>query len=249
MPGFWKWFYLRQAAWLAASAVVLLLVFNLTRLDLRLADAWYDPSQGAWPMRRAWWAAVLVHRWMKLALILAAFTCIVMAWRRRASANASGGRLVAASSVLVPLAVSMGKRTSAMHCPWEVDRYGGLNPYFDLLTTAPANLATVGHCFPAAFVTSASWLLAFALFDYPARPRESWRAGLLALALSLAFGWVQQMRGAHFLSHTLWSIWLSWTIVVGLHAILGLWRQPLPESVRSPQVASRTEEPTLRSAA
>ena len=70
-----------------------------------------------------------------------------------------------------------------------------------------------------------------------------------ALALSLAFGWVQQMRGAHFLSHTLWSIWLSWTIVVGLHAILGLWRQPLPESVRSPQVASRTEEPTLRSAA
>ena len=33
---------------------------------------------------------MLVHRWMKLALILAAFACIVMAWRRRKSADALG---------------------------------------------------------------------------------------------------------------------------------------------------------------
>ena len=247
MPGFWKRFYLWQAAWLLASATVLLLVFNLTPLDLHLADVWYDPLRGYWPMRDAWWAAVLVHRWMKLALILAAFACIVMAWRRRKSADALGWRLVATSSVLVPLAVSVGKRASAMHCPWEIDRYGGSSPYFDLFSAAPASLASAGHCFPAAFVTSASWLLAFALFDYPWHPRASWRAGLLALALSLAFGWVQQMRGAHFLSHTLWSLWLSWTIIVGLHAVLGLWRRPLPESLPAAQAASRIE-PAARSA-
>lgn len=248
MPGFWKRFYLWQAAWLLASATALLLVFNLTPLDLHLADVWYDPLRGYWPMRDAWWAAVLVHRWTKRALILAALACIVMAWRRRASADAAGWRLVAVSSVLVPLAASIGKRASAMHCPWEIDRYGGSSPYFDLFSAAPASLASAGHCFPAAFVTSASWLLAFALFDYPARPRESRFAGSLALALSLAFGWVQQARGAHFLSHTLWSLWLSWTIIVALHALLGLWRRPLPASLSIPQAASRVE-PAARSAA
>ena len=32
-----------------------------------------------------------------------------------------------------------------------------------------------------------------------------------ALLAGLALGLAQQMRGAHFMSHTLWSAWLCWT--------------------------------------
>jgi len=38
-------------------------------------------------------------------------------------------------------------------------------------------------------------------------------------------GWVQQMRGAHFLSHTLWSLWVSWAVVLLVHAACGAWRE------------------------
>jgi len=34
-------------------------------------------------------------------------------------------------------------------------------------------------------------------------------------------GWMQQLRGAHFLTHTLWSIWIAVLIVYLLYRILG----------------------------
>jgi membrane-associated PAP2 superfamily phosphatase len=33
---------------------------------------------------------------------------------------------------------------------------------------------------------------------------------MLAVLVGLGLGWVQQMRGAHFMSHTLWSGWVCW---------------------------------------
>jgi membrane-associated PAP2 superfamily phosphatase len=33
-------------------------------------------------------------------------------------------------------------------------------------------------------------------------------------------GYLQQLRGAHFMTHTLWSIWIACTIVVALIAAL-----------------------------
>jgi membrane-associated PAP2 superfamily phosphatase len=34
----------------------------------------------------------------------------------------------------------------------------------------------------------------------------------LALAAGSVLGLSQQMRGAHFMSHTLWTAWLCWTL-------------------------------------
>ena len=33
-----------------------------------------------------------------------------------------------------------------------------------------------------------------------------------ALVLGFGLGAVQQVRGAHYMSHTLWTAWLCWTI-------------------------------------
>jgi len=60
---------------------------------------------------------------------------------------------------------------------------------------------------------------------YPERKRRCIAVGVVALVLSFGMGWVQQMRGAHFLSHTLWSLWLSWATVLVLHAATGAWRE------------------------
>lgn len=227
MPIFWQQFYRRQILLLLSCGALFALTFHFTSLDLLLADAWYDPAAQAWPLRKAWWAATFVHHWLKIALIVAGLVCIATAWKRRSTADARQWRLVAASALVVPLVISLCKRASTMHCPWDVDRFGGIAPYFDLLSAAPAHLVDMGRCFPAGFVSSGSWLLAFALLRYPQQKRTSWRYGLAALTFCFALGVVQQMRGAHFLSHTLWSLWLSWALILALHAALGIWRAPV----------------------
>jgi membrane-associated PAP2 superfamily phosphatase len=33
------------------------------------------------------------------------------------------------------------------------------------------------------------------------------------------------MRGAHFLSHTLWSLWIGWAVVLLIHVACGAGRE------------------------
>ena len=49
----------------------------------------------------------------------------------------------------------------------------------------------------------------FALRHDLPRAARLWLA--TALVAGFALGLAQQMRGAHFMSHTLWTAWLCWT--------------------------------------
>lgn len=224
MPLVWKRFYLRHLLLLLVTGTALLLVFHLTRLDVVLEDAWHRGTGVPWPLRDAWWTSTLLHQWLRYLLHACALACIWLAWARRRQPDALRWRAVAVSALVVPLVIATGKRFSPMHCPWDIDRYGGHAPYYDLLAALTTPVAQPGYCFPAGFVSTGSWLLAFALFHYPGKPRLSLLIGIAAALLCLALGFVQQMRGAHFLSHVLWTLWLSWACVLGGHALLRAWR-------------------------
>lgn len=45
-------------------------------------------------------------------------------------------------------------------------------------------------------------------------------AATLALGFGFLVGWMQQMRGAHFLTHTLWSMWIACAIAFALTLLL-----------------------------
>jgi membrane-associated PAP2 superfamily phosphatase len=74
----------------------------------------------------------------------------------------------------------------------------------------------LGQCMPAGHASAGLWLVALAVFWLPERPRLAGAVGAAMLALGFAMGWVQQLRGAHFLSHTLWSMWIACAIVTVL---------------------------------
>ena len=226
-------FYRSQALLLALAAVALSIAFHVTRWDLQLATPYYDAVNQTFPWRYAWISKYFIHRYLKYSLLLGGVSVwVVAAWmslRPRTNGFFATHRrrwwFVAWCFVVVPVVIAILRRLSPMHCPWEVTDFGGYAPYFDLWSAAPAGIRA-GHCFPAAFVASGSWLLGFALLWYPEHKVRSASVGLLALALAFALGWVQQMRGAHFLSHTLWSLWVSWATVVLLHAATRVWREP-----------------------
>jgi len=214
----------RMAAALAAAAPVIFWIGRCTDVDLALADAVFDAASGAFPWRHAWLAETFGHVILKSLLMLLALGFIGraladLAWPRAAMSGQARLRLriVALSALLVPLAISMLKRFSTSHCPWDLLRYGGDQPYVRLFEALPAG-AVAGQCLPAGHASSALWLVSLAVYWLPARPRMAGAVAVLALAFGAAVGYLQQLRGAHFMTHTLWSIWIACAIVLFLAA-------------------------------
>jgi len=235
----------RQAAiacaWLGVAALVILWIGRATDIDLILADAVYDSATGVFPWRHAWLTETFSHVILKGLLTLAAAWFVVSAaidlWRPRPGRNALDRlrlRVVGLSAVLVPLVISMLKKASVAHCPWDLARYGGDEPYLRLFDALPLGVPA-GHCLPAGHASSALWLVALCVYWLPARPGVARRVVLLALLLGGLVGWMQQLRGAHFLTHTLWSTWIACAVVLAIVAALQ-WR-PLRREAHSDAAA------------
>lgn len=210
-------FYRRQSLWLLASACLLLLLFELTRLDYWISNAFYDAASRTFPLQNAWFLETVVHKWVKYALLTLAVGLGVQAWRTRGSERRFYLFLVA-GMLLAPTVVSLLKAISDRPCPWDTLEYGGSLPHLPLWQSLPVGLKP-GHCFPGGHASGGFGLLVFWFWG---RQHSSRRAALLwsgALLLGLLMGWSQVARGAHFLSHNLWSAWVCWAVIVALHAL------------------------------
>lgn len=217
----------RVIAALAAAALCILWLGEWTNVDLLLADWFYDARLHAFPWRYNWFADIFIHRWLKKCIVaggmvlmgvalIDAFKPIprISAWLRVRL------RVVAWSALLIPTTISLLKRNSVLACPWDVQRYGGDAPYLRLLDDVPPALSA-GHCFPAGFASTGLWLAACGVFWLPHHPVIARRVFAVGIGYGMLLGWVQQARGAHFLTHTLWSAWIAVALlllIVALHA-------------------------------
>jgi membrane-associated PAP2 superfamily phosphatase len=207
------------------SALLILYIGNCTDIDIRLADAAFDRLTHSFPMQHAWLAEQFNHVILKAILSAVGACSVVLAlwdaarpYRRWSESRRIGMRVLATSAVVVPSVISLLKRTSTSHCPWDLQRYGGTEPYVRLLQMMPDGVSP-GHCMPGGHASSALWLVAIAAFWWPHSKRKAIAAGVGALALGGAVGWLQQLRGAHFLTHTLWSAWIACALVFAIYLL------------------------------
>lgn len=230
---------LRRAAWLLAGAAGAILLLGMGDVDLALADMMFDFHVHEFPWQHAWLTERFGHGVVKALLtLLGAVPLAACVWdllqrrlqRRLLRRHGRGGgaaglpawwrlrlRLLSLCVILVPLLTSMLKRASRSHCPWDLERYGGYQPYYRLLEAMP-HWVESGHCLPGGHASSALWLVGLAVFWLPGRPGRAACVALVALSLGAAVGWMQQMRGAHFLTHTLWSMWIACAVPAALLA-------------------------------
>ena len=199
-------------------AVLILAIGSVADIDLALADRAFDAARGQFPLRHAWLTERFSHVILKRLSIALGGAMLALAawdWVARRPVNLLLRfqlRVVALSALLVPLACSALKQISSSHCPWDLQRYGGKAPYIRVLEQFPDG-AAYGHCMPAGHASSTLWMISLALFLLPKHPRLATAAFMSLLALGFAVGWMQQLRGAHFLTHTLWSMWIAVTLV------------------------------------
>ncbi len=212
--------YLLIPLLLAVAASVVLMAGNG---DQWLADQIYRWEGSRWAFKDAWWTTHVIHRGGKNLSTLAGV--LVMLALLRACLDARWKALrrpllylllaVGLSTGLVALLKSM----TQMDCPWDLQRYGGLRPFIGLFEARPELLGRAA-CFPAGHASAGYGWVALYFFALQVRPRWRWVALATAVATGLAFGFSQQLRGAHFLSHDVWSLAVSWTVAVLLYLLM-----------------------------
>ncbi|NOX32557.1 MAG: phosphatase PAP2 family protein, partial [Deltaproteobacteria bacterium] len=113
------------------------------------------------------------------------------------------------SSAAGPLIVSAGKHLTHIYTPWELKIFSGTQPYIRLFDHVP-NGMPVGEAFPAGHASGGYAF--FSLYFLMLHLRSPYRIyGLLfGLILGLIFGTGQQIRGAHFPSHDLFTLVICW---------------------------------------
>jgi len=203
---------------------ILLLIGQYTDIDLTLADLYFDSARQNFPWDKTWFGRDLMHGWVKKAVLWFGFALtalaaldLVLRFQWLDALRRVQIRLLVLASILEPMLVRKLKSSSALHCPWGVDRYGGDWPFLRLLDSVPPGWQA-GHCAPAGHASVGMWLCALAVLWLPHSPRKALAAYLGGLGFGLLLGWVQQMRGQHFLSHTLWTAWIASALFVFLLA-------------------------------
>lgn len=115
-------------------------------------------------------------------------------------------------AMLATSTIAILKSQSAHACPWDMAVATTQGILWDLSATA-------GHCFPGGHASSGFALLVGYFIYRTTRPKRAYFFLLAALILGFAMGWAQMMRGAHFLSHTLWTGWIIWGLNVMAYAL------------------------------
>jgi membrane-associated PAP2 superfamily phosphatase len=216
--------FLRGHAHLAialALAPLITLLFEMVPLDRSLIAPYYDAGAHAFPLRDDLFLQNVMHSGMKLVVTGIAFaafggflmTFVLPQWvqhRRRLLWLFAG---MAGSTLLVATL----KQGSALHCPWDLAEYGGYAPFHGLLERLPAGIAA-GRCFPGGHSSGGFALMSF-YFAWRDTHSGAARVFLaIGLMAGMVMGWSQMMRGAHFLSHNVWSAWVVWMFLSVLYA-------------------------------
>lgn len=190
-----------------------LLFWDFSGLDLPLAQFTGGPE--GFPWQHHWFFTAVLHRGMKYlawALALAVGISAIRPWGPFMALPTARRIQLALMPLLLAGVVAALKGTNNTSCPWDLAPFGGVATYASHWSSWLSGDGGGGHCFPAGHASSGFAFIRsyFALKQDVPRLARCWL--LVAVVAGLLLGVTQQLRGAHFLSHTLWTGWICWLI-------------------------------------
>lgn len=202
----WQQFFI-----LLITLIALMFIFPVAgSIDLNLSTPWIS-SEGQFFLRNDWFLAQLNHRWVKNVVITVYIifflrwcgSFIVKPWQKFRKVDGYFILLVLMGCGIIGLLKSQSDHA----CPWNM-----------LQPTVQGFMWNMhlkhGHCFPGGHA-STGFALMTGFFVYRLQqPKKAYFYLIAGLILGFAFGWAQMMRGAHFLSHNLWTAWMIWALNV-----------------------------------
>lgn len=180
------------------------------KLDRNLIEIWMT-AQGDFYLQDHWALATLGHQYIKWILIfcmLLVFVKWILSFNLKQNSEYQWRCGYFFLMLLLPSILIGALKAHSVHaCPWNMTL--STQDHFIWILDA-----TAGHCFPGGHA-SAGFSLMAGYFVYRDRDIKLAHFYLIAgVVLGFAMGWAQMMRGAHFLSHNLWTGVIIWTVNV-----------------------------------
>ncbi len=181
--------------------------------DLWLADRIYAWEGGRWALKFGYVTQDLIHQMGKHLSLAGWLLCVALLVASHARQGLAHWRkpllMVVLAVAFSTGLVSLMKHLTDMDCPWDLARYGGRLPFVPLLAFRPDYLPRAA-CFPAGHASAGyAWMVLYFL-ALASQPRRRWWGLAAGLGAGLVFGLGQQLRGAHFMSHDLFTLVICW---------------------------------------
>ena len=193
--------------------MVLALLIEWSHFDLFVADWVYAMEGRQWQLREHFVSSALLHeggrslvQLIGLALLLLAITS---SFNARLAPYKRGLWMLFMTLALGPALVAIAKAFTHVDCPWDLIRYGGTLPYLPIFEPHPGDY-DYGRCFPSGHASGGYGLIGLYFFLRHHKPEWKWYGLAVGIVMGLVFGMAQQLRGAHFFSHDLWSLAICW---------------------------------------
>lgn len=226
----------RRLGLITWAVLMCLLAWDFSGLDMGVMQALADST--GFRFRANWWLETVLHTRAKQLAILVYLGLLVMVWwpqkmLRQLTRWQRSEIMVGITLSLV--AISTLKSFSLTSCPWELQAFGGPAAHVSHWLWGVADGGS-GRCFPGGHVSSAFAFLGLALPWLVSDSVTHRQTGLriLGVVLSMGFllGLTQTLRGAHFPSHTLWTGFICWAVVLANHFWFGWLAQRRPTPAR-----------------
>lgn len=206
-------------------------------IDYWWADKLFAAQGHAWNLRSHPLTQTLLHQggkdasaalWL-LVVVGLVWSCIdarLAHWRRPLA-------YLVSVTVVAALVVAGIKSVSGMDCPWDLVRYGGDRAFVGLFEPRPATMPAAA-CFPAGQASAGYAWVTLYFFLLVTRPQLRWAGLALALLAGAVLGFGQQLRGAHFVSHDMWTLVTCWLVALaGYLLFFGARRAPVTAGSRT----------------
>lgn len=203
----------------------MLYLYPLSPLDTWLIAPFYDAQQPGFPLKNNWFIETVMHQWLKyiviaislifVGLFLLGFIKKNPSWIKQ---NQRAFIWTFVSMVVSTAMISILKHMSNHSCPWDLTLYGGHQPHLALFQALPLG-AKAGHCFPGGHASAGFSLMAIYFGFRLTKPMLAKTALWIGVAAGLVMGWGQMMRGAHFMSHNLWTGLIVWLFLLALYLL------------------------------
>lgn len=191
-------------------------IFYGAGLDFSLASAIFELEGGRWQLTDHWLLSEVLHSGSRLLNNITLAILLVLWLYQQLSSKTTSERTIALTKLVLSLLLSFSvvalvKRLLPAECPWDLQQFGGDLPFIGVFADRPANMHPT-QCFPAGHASVGYAWIALYFYFLPVCAKKA-RAGLtIGLLLGLLLGLTQQLRGAHFLSHDLTTLWVCWMV-------------------------------------
>ena len=196
--------------WTLASFLVLA-AWDLSGLDLSMAH-WFGTSKGFALEAHWFWRDALHDRIRHLPWLveLALLVSIGLPFGNLKKISRVRRTQFGLTTLAALLVVSSIKTWSNTSCPWDLQEFGGVAHHVSHWAWGVKDGGN-GGCFPAGHASAGfAFIGGFFAFRH-SLPKSAWRWFAGAMLVGLLLGIAQQVRGAHYMSHTLWTAWFCWS--------------------------------------